>query len=263
MQYKFNIQKEKMSDDYIKKHYNHTDGDTGKRFTSAPLDAHSLQGGGYIYEWKGIKKLWRVPEKTMIEMEKRKEIYYTKSGLARKKKFLDKSSGKSIQNLWMDLPYVRAKERTGYPTQKPLALLERIIQASSKKGELVLDPFCGCATTCIAAEKLGRKWVGIDISIKAYDLVQTRLEKEVANPEELFDYQKALNFSTDPPKRTDLRQTDLEQKYVYVISNKAYKNEYKVGIGSVLDAHCTSPAMKAGSANDIQKGLKLPEQRSK
>ncbi len=112
------------------------------------------------------------------------------------------------------------KERTGYPTQKPLALLERIIQASSKKGDLVLDPFCGCATTCIAAEKLGRKWVGIDISIKAHELVQTRLEKEVANPEDLFDYKKALRFSTTPPKRTDLRQTDIEQKYVYVISNK-------------------------------------------
>ncbi len=132
------------------------------------------------------------------------------------------------------------KERIGYPTQKPLALLERIIQASSKKGDLVLDPFCGCATTCIAAEKLGRKWIGIDVSHKAYELVQERLKKEVANPEELFDYKKALNYFTDPPKRTDRGKDYREQKYVYVISNKVYKDEYKVGIASDIQKRLNS-----------------------
>ncbi len=170
----------------------------------------------------------------------KERIYYPSEGM--------------LCNDWWSLPYInsQAKERTGYPTQKPLALLERIIQASSKKGELVLDPFCGCATTCIAAEKLGRKWVGIDISIKAYDLVQARLKKEVANPEELFDYKKALRFSTDPPKRTDLRQTDLEQKYVYVISNKAYKHEYKVGIASDIQKRLNSY-----QTSDPNRGYKL------
>ncbi len=161
------------------------------------------------------------------------------------------------RDVW-ELPIINAmaKERTGYPTQKPLALLERIIQASSKKGELVLDPFCGCATTCIAAEKLGRKWVGIDISIKAYELVQERLKKEVANPEELFDYKKALRFSTDPPKRTDLRQTDIDQKYVYVISNKAYKNEYKVGI-----AHDIQKRLNSYQTSDPNRGYKLEHKK--
>ncbi len=160
--------------------------------------------------------------------------------------------GKIPFSWWDDIYKANLKERTGYPTQKPLALLKRIIQASSKKGDLVLDPFCGCATTCIAAEKLGRKWVGIDISIKAYDLVQERLEKEVANPEELFDYQKALRFSTDPPKRTDLRQTDIDQKYVYVISNKAYKNEYKVGIAKDIQKRLNSY-----QTSDPNRGYKL------
>ncbi len=167
------------------------------------------------------------------------------------------SLGTKCLDWFMDIPSFmtasQAKERTGYPTQKPLALLERIIQASSKKGELVLDPFCGCATTCIAAEKLGRKWVGIDISIKAYELVQERLKKEVANPEELFDYKKALNFSTTPPKRTDLRQTDLEQKYVYVISNKKFfKDEYKVGI-----AHDIQKRLNSYQTSDPNRGYKL------
>jgi len=72
-----------------------------------------------------------------------------------------------------------AKERVGYPTQKPLALLERLIQASSNPEDLVLDPFCGCATTCVAAEKLGRQWIGIDVSPKAAELVMTRMEREL------------------------------------------------------------------------------------
>ena len=90
-----------------------------------------------------------------------------------------------------------SKERTGYPTQKPLALLHRIIKASSNEGDIVMDPFCGCATTCIAAEQLQRDWVGIDISEKAADLVQSRLREEVG-----LTYQGA--HRTDIPKRTDL-----------------------------------------------------------
>jgi site-specific DNA-methyltransferase (adenine-specific) len=82
---------------------------------------------------------------------------------------------------WWDIPIIRpnARERTGYPTQKPLALLERIIKASSNEGDVVLDPFCGCATTCVAAEKLGRQWVGIDISEKAAELVKERIHNEL------------------------------------------------------------------------------------
>ena len=76
---------------------------------------------------------------------------------------------------WWDIPFVRGKESTGWPTQKPLALLNRIIKASSKEGDLVLDPFCGCATTCVAAEHLGRKWIGIDVSPEAHKLVRDRL----------------------------------------------------------------------------------------
>ena len=84
-----------------------------------------------------------------------------------------------MRDVW-ELPVINAmaRERTGYPTQKPLALLERIIKASSNEGDVVFDPFCGCATTCIAAEKLNRRWVGIDISHRAYELVKKRLLKE-------------------------------------------------------------------------------------
>ena len=127
-----------------------------------------------------------------------------------------------------------SKERTGYPTQKPVALLERVLQASCPEGGLVLDPFCGCATTCIAAEKLGRQWVGIDFSSKAFELVKKRLLEEVTECQELFDTEKDVFFHTTPPLRTDKGADEREQKYVYVVSNEAYDGMYKVGIASDL-----------------------------
>ena len=94
----------------------------------------------------------------------------------------------------------RAKERIGYPTQKPLALLERIIEASSNPGDVVLDPFCGCATACVAAENLDRQWVGIDLSERAADLVNLRLRELMGD---LFHH-GYVTTRTDIPRRTDI-----------------------------------------------------------
>ena len=140
----------------------------------------------------------------------------------------DTSREKSMRDVW-EISYLnsQAKERTGYPTQKPLALLERIVKASSNENDVVLDPFCGCATTCVAAERLRRKWIGIDISIKAYELVKKRLTKESVN---IWNPDDVVNMRTDPPQRTDLGEDYREHKFVYVISHPAYPGEYKVGI---------------------------------
>ena len=132
------------------------------------------------------------------------------------KRYAAADRGYSPQNLILNpigfTNYNKGKEYVGYPTQKPLALLERIIKASSKEGDLVLDPFCGCATACVAAEKLGRRWVGIDLSLKAYHLVQERLAREV------------LVGSDESPRltgwkvthRTDiLRRTDIDAPINY------------------------------------------------
>ena len=115
------------------------------------------------------------------------------------KRYLTPASGAPVTDMVLDIPPLSAaaKERTGYPTQKPIALLRRIIEASSNKGGVVLDPFAGCATACIAAEQLGRQWVGIDISEKAADLVESRMRDELG----LF-YHGA--HRTDIPKRTDV-----------------------------------------------------------
>jgi len=97
----------------------------------------------------------------------------------------------------------KSRERTGYPTQKPIALIERIIKASSNEGGVVLDPFCGCATTCIAAEKLDRQWIGIDVSEKAFDLVRLRIKTELEDKAPLLLKDK-IAFRKDIPQRTDI-----------------------------------------------------------
>ena len=101
----------------------------------------------------------------------------------RRRQYLDETEGVALTDVWSDImsfqQHSTSKERTGYPTQKPLALLERIIKASSNRDDIVLDPFCGCATTCIAAESLQRQWIGIDLSPKAVELVKMRLERDL------------------------------------------------------------------------------------
>src|SRR5437660_1146412 len=105
-------------------------------------------------------------------------IYYSNTGLPRLKQYLDEMPGVHLQSIWDDILPIgaQAAERLGYPTQKPLALLERIIQASSNPGDVVLDPFCGCGTAITAAQKLDRKWIGIDVTHLSIALQKYRLK---------------------------------------------------------------------------------------
>jgi site-specific DNA-methyltransferase (adenine-specific) len=112
-----------------------------------------------------------------------------------------------------------SKESTGYPTQKPLALMERIIKASSKKDDIILDPFCGCATTCVAAEYLGRKWIGIDIAAQSVDLVMERLKNAEGH---LFS--KFINL-TQPPQRTDVEILEIKAETKKLIKEKLFNQQ--------------------------------------
>ncbi len=120
-----------------------------------------------------------------------------KIGRPRWKKYLSAMPGIVAGDLVLDTPPVKGKEGTGYPTQKPLALLDHIIKASSSKGDVVFDPFCGCATTLVAADRLQRKWIGIDISAKAAELVVERIKADQGLFQEII-------ARPDIPKRTDL-----------------------------------------------------------
>jgi site-specific DNA-methyltransferase (adenine-specific) len=157
--------------------FRHHDPD-GRCWTDADLTAKGLSGGGYEYEYKGVKSLWRCPEETMRRLDETGKLHFTKAGGIRLKRYLDDTPGIPLQALWDDIPPInsQAAERLGYPTQKPLALLERIVQASSSPGDVILDPFCGCGTAIAAAQKLERKWIGIDITHLSIALQKYRLE---------------------------------------------------------------------------------------
>jgi site-specific DNA-methyltransferase (adenine-specific) len=171
-----NKQYQPYDEGYIDSHYRYKD-DKGRIYRTSDLTAKGLSGGGYAYEWHGIAGLWRCPIERMREWDSQGRIRYTKQGTAEYIRYLDEMPGMPAQDVWDDIPPInsQAKERLGYETQKPLALLERIIQASSNEGDIILDPFCGCGTAVVAAQKLNRRWIGIDITHLAINLMRNRL----------------------------------------------------------------------------------------
>ena len=173
-----------------------------------------------IYEYKGYqppKNGWAISKEKMEQWDREGRLHFPKkpTGRIQRKRFLDELKGKPVQNLWDDIRMVssQSNERTGYPTQKPLVLLERIIKASSNPGDMVLDPFCGCTTACIAADKLGREWVGIDISPKAAELVNMRLQDYMGD---LF-HNRLVTARTDKPRRTDIDAPKNYRKNKHVL----------------------------------------------
>ncbi len=151
----------------------------GRRWMDDNLTAKGLSGGGYTYEYRGVTSLWRMPIETMRRLDAENRLHFTRNGGIRLKRYLDEAKGLPVQALWTDIPALnsQAQERLGYPTQKPRELLERIIAASSNPGDVVLDPFCGCGTAVDAAQKLGRRWIGIDVTHLAIGLIEKRLRE--------------------------------------------------------------------------------------
>lgn len=156
--------------------FRHRDPD-GRMWMDDNLTAKGLSGGGYHYVYKGVASYWRMPVETMERLDREGRLHFTRTGGIRLKRYLDEARGVPVQALWADIPALnsQAQERMRYPTQKPIALLERIIAASSDPGDLVLDPFCGCGTAVHAAQKLGRRWAGIDVTHLAIDLIEKRM----------------------------------------------------------------------------------------
>ena len=175
-------------------------------FDQVYIPLNEKQSKAYRYEEENTGRRYKAvqlgdyTESSIEKMDKQGLIHTSKSGNQYKKYYLDEAKA-TIGTLWTDIPgfgiRTNARERTGYPTQKPLELLDRIIKASSSESGIVLDPFCGCATTCVAADRLQREWIGIDISPKAAQLVVERIKSDQG----LF---QDITHRTDVPKRTDL-----------------------------------------------------------
>ena len=163
---------------YLHKFYRFIDEDTGRRYRLADLTNPNKDRPNLIYEFLGVTRVWRWTKERMQDAYNIGLIVQSAHGkVPQLKRYLDEQEGTPVDDLWDDILPIQAqsKERLGYPTQKPLALLERIIKSSSNEGDVVFDPFCGCGTTIVAAKKLNRQWTGIDVTYLAIDLIEKRL----------------------------------------------------------------------------------------
>ena len=191
---------------YVDNFYKYVEPDSGRRFQMGDLTA-AKPGGDTLYEWRVKRepdgdwepdlmdeyldpiedweyksalpyrgRYWAFSKGRMTAMANAGLIAYTATGMPRHKRYLDETPGVPLQNDWTDIRPASRSESLGYQTQKPLALLERIIGASSNEGDVVLDPFCGCGTAVAAAQKLNRRWIGIDITHLAVALMKNRLK---------------------------------------------------------------------------------------
>ena len=248
--------REELDQGYVTKTYRNWD-ERGQ-YRTAPLHTGGLSGGGYKFEFHGFNRTWRYPEKRMGELERQNRIRRGKggTGIPERKVYLSENKGKPFSDWWDDIPPLTGQnsERTGSPDQKPLALYERIILASSNPGDLVLDPFAGCATTIIAAQKNGRRWVGIDrrkdarfhvvcrmMGIKAKDAEKLRQRPDLADwmNEQLSKHES--HFKTTPPTRTDEGHTAAPfLAPVYTINEKSAltHREMKDYLLETFSRHC-------------------------
>ena len=179
-QYVFNTVYVPYDEDYAAR-FRRSDPD-GRKWDDRDLSAKGLQGGGYTYEYKGCTSLWRCPIETMEKLDSEGRLYFTKNGGIRRKLYLDELPGMPVQSMWMDINPVNSQaiERSDYATQKPAALLERIVNASSNKGMCVADFFGGSGVSATVANKLGRRFIHCDIGLNSIQTTRDRLKVDGA-----------------------------------------------------------------------------------
>lgn len=206
----WNQQYKEYDSEYIENFYKFIEPETGRRYSLGDLVNPNQDRPNLTYEFLGITRVWRWTKERMQKAYEDGLVIQSKPGaVPREKRYLDEQEGMSVDDIWDDILPIQAQstEKLGYPTQKPLALLERIIRASSNEGDVVLDPFCGCGTAVHAAQKLGRNWIGIDITHLAISLIEKRMKD--AFPGIVFEVQGT-------PKDFDsARDLALRDKYQF------------------------------------------------
>ena len=175
--------------EYLEQFYRYVEPESGRRYRLVSCINPNPNRPNLTYDWKGVTRVWKWTQERMQQADDNGILVYSKNGIPSYKNYLDEMNGTPLQDTWTDLPPLMgsSQERLGYPTQKPEALLERIINASSNEGDVVLDPFCGCGTAVAVAERLNRRWIGIDITHLAISLMKSRLRDSFG--EDLRPYQ--------------------------------------------------------------------------
>ncbi len=214
------------------------------------------------YEFLGVTRVWRWTRERMKQAHADGLIVQTKPGaVPQYKKYLEDSKGRTVTNVWTDIQQAAGNESLGYPTQKPLALLERIIEASSNKGDVVLDPFCGCGTAVHAAQKLKRKWIGIDITHLAISLIEKRLK-------DAFKSRCEFEVHGTPEDLDAARNLAARDKYqfqywaVSLVNAQPFQGQKKGADGGVDGIKFFHDVDKAGARKIIVSGLKADDVRA-
>jgi len=214
--------------DYIDRFFDQYDEERGERYQRLSLSAGGLSGGGYRYTYKGVDTLWRCPIETLQKHDDAGRLHWPKKkgGVPRLKKYESEHEGVPLQDVWTDIAKIhnQSLELTGYSTQKPESLLERIIQSSSDEGDLVADFFCGSGTTAAVAEKLGRKWIVSDLGKFAIHTTRKRMigvQRELKAEDKswrafeilnLGKYERQHYVGINPDLREEEKQKQLAQR---------------------------------------------------
>jgi len=217
--------------------YKHVEEGTGRRYNKADVTGPGGAAKGCpVYEWNGVTRAWRYSKENMERLSKEGRLVYSKTGMTYQKRYLDESKGVSLSSWWDDIDMLRGissgGERLGYPTQKPLKLLERIIEVSSNENDIVLDAFCGCGTALVAAQKLKRQWIGIDISPTACRVMAKRLKKDcgLKEDEKLWQIGRGFVVRDLPKTEEELRKyPPFEFENWAVVALGGTKNARQVG----------------------------------
>ncbi|MEQ8346140.1 MAG: DNA methyltransferase [Sneathiellaceae bacterium] len=235
----WNTQHLPYDDKYVERDYRRVD-ESGRRYRLDNIQGPGgAEKGNPFYEVMGVSRHWRYSQAKMQELVDQGRIIQTRPGaVPQYKRYLDEMPGVPLQNLWADLPVLnnRSKEVLGYPTQKPLALLDRIVAASSNPGDVVLDPFCGCGTAIEAAQALNRRWIGMDITVLAIDVVERRLLRKYKALQRNSDYEvKGVPVSTDGARRLAKDDPHEFQLWALTLIDGQPRNEGKKGSDGGVD----------------------------
>lgn len=217
---------EEWSDEKILKEYPYIEEETGRRYKKVPVHAPGTRNGATGSEWRGMMppegKHWQFTPDKLEEMDRNGEIYWSANGNPRRKVYLERSSGIPVQDIWLDFLDVNNQNTliTGYPTEKNIDMLKRIIETSSRPGDLVLDCFAGSGTTLVAAEELGRNWIGVDIGDEAIATIVNRLR---FGSKPMGDYVKKKKKNVDAMPLFDEKSfSDSSEKNETAMNNITY-----------------------------------------
>ena len=240
--------------EYVDQFYRHVEPGTGRRYRLGDLTGPGgAAKGNPRYEVMGVSRYWRYSREKMEQLIRDGRVVQTNPGaVPAYKRYLDEMPGVPIQDLWTDVNPIAAQaaERLGYPTQKPETLLERIIAASSSEGNVVLDPFCGCGTTIAVAEKLKRRWIGIDITYLAINLVQRRLRDSFAD--QLSPYE-IIGAPTDLQGAEALKEISPHQFEWWAVDlvDARPAKDHKKGADTGIDGYINFFDDKSGQAKQV------------